>query len=99
VLKENEPMPRTKPSGLHQLLKTIRLLLISIAAAAGLALGSPWRVLIIRLLLLWAALYLAFNLFEIIVQFLSAKATAKVLRPAGSPKEKTESAHHDAMMK
>jgi hypothetical protein len=92
-------MARTKPSGLHQLLKTIRLLLICVAAAAGLALGSPWRVLLVRLLLLWAALYLAFNLFEIIVQFLSAKATTKVIRPAGSPKEKTETVQHDTVMK
>jgi hypothetical protein len=92
-------MPRTKPSGLHQLLKTIRLLAICIAAAVGLALGSPWHVLVIRLVLLWAALYLAFDVFEIIVQFLSAKATAKIIQSAGSPKEKHETVQNDTMMK
>jgi hypothetical protein len=73
-------MASTKPSELHQILKIVRMLAILIGAAVGLSLGNPLHVLAVRLLLLWAALYFTFGLFELVLQYLSSRATAKVIR-------------------
>jgi hypothetical protein len=92
-------MPKSKPSGLHQILASLRLLIVLVGAAAGLAFGNPWHVLAIRLVLLWASLYILFALFEVLLQFLSAKATAKVIQSANLPREQNPSNSRDTLTK
>ncbi|MBM3324712.1 MAG: hypothetical protein FJY66_03505 [Calditrichaeota bacterium] len=92
-------MPKAKSSGLHQILKTIRLLVLCIGAAVGLAMGNSWQVLGVRLLLAWAALYLVFGFFEALVQYLSAKATAKILQSPNLPIEKKNEITNEPSMK
>jgi hypothetical protein len=90
---------KSKPSGVHQILASLRLLIFLVVAAVGLAFGNPWPVLVIRLVLLWASLYLLFTLFEILLQFLSAKATAKVIQSPNIPKEPKATIPEDALTK
>lgn len=80
-------MAKAKPSGVHSLFKTIRLLAVLIGAAVGLAFGNAWHVLLLRLVLLWGALYLIFGFFELLLQFLSAKASQNVLKSSNLPEK------------
>ena len=91
-------MAKEKQSGFHQIFKTIRLLSVLIAAAIGLVMGSPWHALVIRLFILWAALYLIFGFFEVLLQFLSAKATEKILREASTLEGNEENAPEKAQV-
>ena len=72
-------MSKTKPSELHQILKTVRLLAVLVGGAVGLAMGNPLYVLAIRLLLLWVALYFTLGLFEVLLHYLSFKAVTRVI--------------------
>jgi hypothetical protein len=92
-------MPSDNPSKLHQILKTVRMLAVLVGAAVGLALESPWHVLAFRLVLLWAALYLTFGLFEVLVQFLSARAAGNLIRSADRDSDQSAHATSDASMK
>lgn len=91
-------MAKAKQSGFHQIFKTIRLLAVLIAAAIGLAIGNPWHVLMIRLFILWAALYLVFGFFEILLQFLSAKATGRIIRESHTPDGNERNAPENAQV-
>ena len=92
-------MAKAKPSGVHSLFKTIRLLMVLIGAAVGLAFGNAWHVLLFRVLLLWGALYLVFGYFELLLQFLSAKASQNILKSSSLPKKNSETIQENAPVK
>jgi len=92
-------MPGDKSSKLHQVLKTVRMLAVLVGAAVGIALESPWHVLAFRLVLLWAALYLTFGLFEVLLQFLSARAATNTIRTANPNADQNAGSVRDASKK
>ncbi|MBU1706499.1 hypothetical protein KKB28_01120 [bacterium] len=92
-------MAKAQPSGVHSLFKTIRLLAVLIGAAIGLAFGNAWYVLLFRLLLLWGALYLVFGSFELLLQFLSAKAAQNILNSSNLSEKKSEKIPEKAQVK
>jgi hypothetical protein len=67
---------KQKPSALNDLLKTVRRLIVCVIAAIGLYHEAPYDVLLVRLLILSAALYLISGMFELLFQYLSYRAHA-----------------------
>lgn len=70
-----EKAPRVKKSALNDLLRTLRRLGLCVLAAYGLYRQMPYEVLGLRLAMLWAVLYVASGLTELLFQYLSYRAT------------------------
>ena len=67
---------KRKPSALADLLKTLRRLIVCMVAASGLFREVPYDVLLFRLLILAACLYLISGMTELLFQYLSYRAQA-----------------------
>ncbi|MBI5058325.1 hypothetical protein HZB60_00930 [candidate division KSB1 bacterium] len=67
---------KRKPSALNELLTTIRRLMVCTVAAIGLFREVPYDILVIRLVVLAACLYLISSMTELIFQYLSYRAQA-----------------------
>jgi hypothetical protein len=67
---------KKKASALNDLLKTLRRLIICVVAAIGLFREMPYDILLTRLAILGACLYLVSGMTELLFQYLSFRAHA-----------------------
>jgi hypothetical protein len=81
--------PKTPQSDLNELLKLLRRIVVLAVAAFSLAKGMPYLPLLLRLAILWAVLYIASGIVDVVFRRLYHRAMIRMAEQNAADDEKT----------